>query len=326
MRRTIRKYLALSIAGAYILTHPVISHAETVQYEGGTVTYEQNEHGTTDITFSKDGGWTNEGTELEFKYSDGSQFIINDYVRQDNGDITVTTYGDFDINQLIVEFKGDPPAVNNANDNTAPAQDNQVISNAPAQDNQVTSNVLSQDNQSANSPPAPAQDSSRNSTGPSNANETALFVVNNDQDSQVNNGSNSGNESSESGSDSSAGAPSDAFSPAGMSYEALNSDARRAAESQMSYSSFTALCQRAISSVGSGQTLTINTGKWMSIDRKTMEAIAARPDMTVTINYIYNEKAYSVTIPAGYDVMSLLDENGFCGFLYLNKVFGAKEQ
>lgn len=62
-----------------------------------------------------------------------------------------------------------------------------------------------------------------------------------------------------------------------------------------------------------------------SSDKKTMEVIASRPDMAVIINYIYKGKGYSVTIPAGYDVMSLLDENGYCGFLYLGSIFGTTE-
>ena len=59
--------------------------------------------------------------------------------------------------------------------------------------------------------------------------------------------------------------------------------------------------------------------------KKTMKVIASRPDMAVIINYIYKGKGYSVTIPAGYEMMSLLDENGYCGFLYLGSIFGTTE-
>ena len=34
---------------------------------------------------------------------------------------------------------------------------------------------------------------------------------------------------------------------------------------------------------------------------------------------------YEVTIPAGSDIVSLLDENGYVGFRYLDAVFGGKE-
>ncbi|WP_026651615.1 hypothetical protein [Butyrivibrio proteoclasticus] len=57
------------------------------------------------------------------------------------------------------------------------------------------------------------------------------------------------------------------------------------------------------------------------IDKEMMEALASRPDVELNVIFpVANEKV-SVTVPAGYDVMSLLDENGYCGFLYLNSVF-----
>ncbi|MCR4989598.1 MAG: hypothetical protein K6A38_01870 [Lachnospiraceae bacterium] len=58
-----------------------------------------------------------------------------------------------------------------------------------------------------------------------------------------------------------------------------------------------------------------------------LDELAARPD--VTLNLKFREKGYkggevrTVTIPAGYDVASLKDANGYAGFLYLMGVFGA---
>ena len=42
--------------------------------------------------------------------------------------------------------------------------------------------------------------------------------------------------------------------------------------------------------------------------------------MTVTVNFVYKGEEYTVCIPAGTDVNLLMDENGFGGFLYINKV------
>lgn len=67
----------------------------------------------------------------------------------------------------------------------------------------------------------------------------------------------------------------------------------------------------------------ISTRLWCSFDRKVLEAMALRPDVPVTVNYRYDGKDYTVTVPAGADVSGLADENGFCGFRYLDEMFGA---
>ena len=52
-----------------------------------------------------------------------------------------------------------------------------------------------------------------------------------------------------------------------------------------------------------------------------MEALAARADLTLEVTFPVNHEKTTVVVPAGYDHMSLLDENGYCGFLYLASVF-----
>ena len=47
--------------------------------------------------------------------------------------------------------------------------------------------------------------------------------------------------------------------------------------------------------------------------------------MDLTINYIYENLHYTVTIPAGADLASLLDENGFIDFQKLAAQFGGSE-
>ena len=64
----------------------------------------------------------------------------------------------------------------------------------------------------------------------------------------------------------------------------------------------------------------INTKLWVSFNVAVFEAIKSRPDVTVTVNYLYEGNPYVLTIPAGTDVDLLMDENGFGGFRYIEKV------
>ena len=60
-------------------------------------------------------------------------------------------------------------------------------------------------------------------------------------------------------------------------------------------------------------------------DAKMIEAIAARPDIDVNVVFTYGGKKIKVVIPAGYDVKSLLDANGYCGFLRLLLLLGGTQ-
>ena len=71
--------------------------------------------------------------------------------------------------------------------------------------------------------------------------------------------------------------------------------------------------------------VTVATDKWMSFNKNVYDALAARPDVTLTVNYKYKGTFYSVTIPAGTDMTPYLTEDGYCGFLYLASLFGATE-
>ena len=75
----------------------------------------------------------------------------------------------------------------------------------------------------------------------------------------------------------------------------------------------------------SGAELTISTDRWVSFDKSVFDALAKKPGLALTINYVYNHKQYTVTIPAGADVSKLCNEEGFCGFRYLDAQFGGKE-
>ena len=69
----------------------------------------------------------------------------------------------------------------------------------------------------------------------------------------------------------------------------------------------------------------IETERWISFNRTVLEEIAGKPQTALTIRYRYDGKRYEVTIPPGAEVNELADENGFCGFRYLDQVFGGKE-
>lgn len=69
--------------------------------------------------------------------------------------------------------------------------------------------------------------------------------------------------------------------------------------------------------------VTINTTIWTSFNRAVFEALRSRADVAVTVNYSYKGKPYVLHIPAGADVDSLMDENGFAGFMYIEKVLNS---
>ncbi len=69
----------------------------------------------------------------------------------------------------------------------------------------------------------------------------------------------------------------------------------------------------------------IKTNRWISFNQSVSTAIMSRPDVEVKVEYLYKGDEYRVTIPAETDVIQLLDENGYCGFLYLAQVFGSEE-
>ncbi len=72
-------------------------------------------------------------------------------------------------------------------------------------------------------------------------------------------------------------------------------------------------------------TVTIETNKWISCHKMVMEALKERPDVTLEISFLnegYKGNRCTVVIPKGTDTMSLVDKNGFTGFLYLGDKFG----
>ncbi len=73
-----------------------------------------------------------------------------------------------------------------------------------------------------------------------------------------------------------------------------------------------------------GSEVVIDTDIWVSFGRGVFDAIKSRPDVAVTVNYVYQGKPYVLKIPAGTDVNLLMDENGFGGFRYIEHVLNTK--
>lgn len=72
-------------------------------------------------------------------------------------------------------------------------------------------------------------------------------------------------------------------------------------------------------------TVILETAMCSCLDKTMVESLSKRPDVSVQIVFPKDKtgaESYSVTIPAGYDVNSLVDANGYCGFMYLNSLFG----
>ena len=80
----------------------------------------------------------------------------------------------------------------------------------------------------------------------------------------------------------------------------------------------------AIRNAALGEQVTICTDRWISFDRRVAKALADRPDVSVKLAYRYKGENCVLEIPAGKDWVSLLDENGFCGFRYLDQLFGTE--
>jgi hypothetical protein len=79
-----------------------------------------------------------------------------------------------------------------------------------------------------------------------------------------------------------------------------------------------------VASVPANGALNLVTDKPSVIDYKMVEALSARSDVDVNVVFNYGGKRYKVVIPAGYDMKSLLDKNGYCGFLRLLAVLGGE--
>ena len=71
-----------------------------------------------------------------------------------------------------------------------------------------------------------------------------------------------------------------------------------------------------------GAEVRVKTNMWISLYSLSLDELAKRPDVSVTVDFMYNGMNYRVTIPAGADIAALKDEKGYAGFLFLGMKFG----
>ena len=89
------------------------------------------------------------------------------------------------------------------------------------------------------------------------------------------------------------------------------------------YVEFQKAVRSQIQNAAPGAVLEVDGKNWMSFDRSTMEELSKRNDLTVVVRFRYLGKRWRVVVPAGYAVQTLLNQEGYTGFLYLSAVFGA---
>ena len=77
-----------------------------------------------------------------------------------------------------------------------------------------------------------------------------------------------------------------------------------------------------VDTVPLGGVAVIETNEVSVLDANMVEMMATRPDVAINIVFMHDGVKKRVVIPAGYDVRSLLDENGYCGFLRLASILG----
>lgn len=76
-----------------------------------------------------------------------------------------------------------------------------------------------------------------------------------------------------------------------------------------------------------GALVKVKTSLFISFNNEVMEALAQRPDVSLYVSFLdqeYKGNRVSFTIPAGQDTMSLVDSNGYVGFLFLGGTYGLK--
>lgn len=87
-------------------------------------------------------------------------------------------------------------------------------------------------------------------------------------------------------------------------------------------------CVQKLEKAPANGSVTLDTGIWTCFNRTMLEALKSRQDVTVTVNFKYQGDKYTFTIPAQYgdaQLDGLLDENGYCGFMYLLSVFDGQK-
>lgn len=71
-----------------------------------------------------------------------------------------------------------------------------------------------------------------------------------------------------------------------------------------------------------GETLELDARQWYGLQWRVLEALAARPDVSLKLLCYVNETAAELTIPAGFDLMTSLEPGQFLHFRDLARMLG----
>ena len=104
---------------------------------------------------------------------------------------------------------------------------------------------------------------------------------------------------------------------------ASGSEEQTTVQKSSGYAEFQKAVRSQIKNAAPGAVVEIDGKNWMSFDRSTMEELSKRNDLAVVVRFRYLGKRWRVVVPAGYAVQTLLNQEGYTGFLYLSAVFGA---
>ena len=83
------------------------------------------------------------------------------------------------------------------------------------------------------------------------------------------------------------------------------------------YSKFLEETVNSIIKAPAGSIIDVDTKLWLSFSQDVAIALQKNPNVTVNIKFIFDGYRFQITIPAGYDLMSKINHDGFVGFAYL---------
>lgn len=105
---------------------------------------------------------------------------------------------------------------------------------------------------------------------------------------------------------------------------AMTYDQKQQRAADRKYVTWTRNVAKKITNATPSKKLTITTTIYTSFPDYVIQALDQRPDVTLVVKWVYEGQDFTFTILSGTDVMKVLDENGFAGFLYLQNLFGPK--
>ncbi|MBO6196013.1 MAG: hypothetical protein J6O03_00865 [Butyrivibrio sp.] len=91
------------------------------------------------------------------------------------------------------------------------------------------------------------------------------------------------------------------------------------------YYAFQGDVARRIEMAPENATVKVKTSVFINFNKQVMQALEERPDVSLYVSFLdgeYKGNRVSFVIPAGEDTVSLLDENGYAGFLFLGGKYG----